>query len=48
MNERDPGGTVKLQGSEVRKVEDLKYFLSTGRSNGGKEVKRGGEKCRFS
>lgn len=39
MNERDPSGTVKLQGSEVRKVEELKYLGSIVWINGGKEVK---------
>ncbi|KAK2897245.1 hypothetical protein Q8A73_013625 [Channa argus] len=40
--ERDPGGTVRLQGAEVKKVQDFKYLGSTVQSNGecGKEVKR--------
>ncbi|KAK2899617.1 hypothetical protein Q8A73_012746 [Channa argus] len=42
VNERDPGGTVRLQGAEVKKVQDFKYLGSTVQSNGecGKEVKR--------
>ncbi|KAK2913101.1 hypothetical protein Q8A73_007214 [Channa argus] len=42
VNERDPGGTVRLQGTEVKKVQDFKYLGSTVQSNGecGKEVKR--------
>ncbi|KAK2893246.1 hypothetical protein Q8A73_015730 [Channa argus] len=36
------GGTVRLQGAEVKKVQDFKYLGSTVQSNGecGKEVKR--------
>ena len=34
VNERNPGGTVKLQGAEKKKVEDFKYFGSTVQSNG--------------
>lgn len=40
MNERDPGGIVKLQESEERKMEDLKY-LDEGVC---KQVKTGGKK----
>ena len=42
VNERDPSRTVRLQGAEVKKVEDFKYLGSTVHSNGkcGKEVKR--------
>ncbi|KAF3704702.1 hypothetical protein EXN66_Car020392 [Channa argus] len=42
VNERDPGGTVRLQGAEVKKVQDFKYLGSMVQSNGecGKEVKR--------
>ncbi|KAK2896145.1 hypothetical protein Q8A73_015633 [Channa argus] len=42
VNERDPGGMVRLQGAEVKKVQDFKYLGSTVQSNGecGKEVKR--------
>ena len=34
MNERNPSGTVRLQGAEVKKVEDFKYLGSTVQSNG--------------
>ena len=34
MNEKDPSGTVKLQGAEIKKVEDFKYLGSTVQSNG--------------
>ncbi|WP_139267332.1 reverse transcriptase domain-containing protein, partial [Escherichia coli] len=42
VNERDSSRTVRLQGVEVKKVEDFKYLGSTVQSNGecGKEVKR--------
>ncbi|KAK2887924.1 hypothetical protein Q8A73_019372 [Channa argus] len=42
VNERDSGGMVRLQGAEVKKVQDFKYLGSTVQSNGecGKEVKR--------
>ena len=42
VNEKDPSGTVKLQGAEIKKVEDFKYLGSTVQSNGecGKEVKK--------
>ena len=42
VNEKDPGGTVMLQGAEITKVEDFKYLGSTIQSNGecGKEVKK--------
>ena len=41
VNERNPSGTVKLQGAEIKKVEDFKYLGSTVQNNGecGKEVK---------
>ncbi|RDD63985.1 hypothetical protein DU478_22590, partial [Thalassococcus profundi] len=41
VNDRDPSGTVRLQGEEVKKVQDFKYLGSTVQSNGecGKEVK---------
>ena len=29
VNERNPTGTVRLQGEEVKKVEDVKYLEST-------------------
>ncbi|RJG11798.1 hypothetical protein D4A39_16960, partial [Alcanivorax profundi] len=40
--DRDPSGTVRLQGEEVKKVQDFKYLGSTVQSNGecGKEVKK--------
>ncbi|KAF3700449.1 Interleukin-2 receptor subunit beta [Channa argus] len=43
MNERDPGGTGRLQGAEVKKVQELKYLGSTVQSNGecGKEAYHG-------
>ncbi|KAK2919253.1 hypothetical protein Q8A73_003624 [Channa argus] len=34
VNERDPGGTVRLQGAEVKKVQHFKYLGSTVQSNG--------------
>ncbi|RXN38888.1 Retrovirus-related Pol poly LINE-1 [Labeo rohita] len=42
VNERDPSGMVRLQGAEVKKVQDFKYLGSTVQGNGecGKEVKR--------
>ena len=42
VNERQVNGTVKMQGEEVVKVEDLKYLGSTVQSNGecGREVKK--------
>nr|XP_033493144.1 uncharacterized protein LOC117263658 [Epinephelus lanceolatus] len=42
VNEKDPSGTVRLQGVEINKVEDYKYLESTVQSNGecGKEVKK--------
>ena len=42
VNERNPSGTVKLQGAEIKKVEDFKYLGSTVQNNGecGKEVKK--------
>ena len=42
VNERDPSGTVKLQGAEIKKVEHFKYLGSTVQSNGecGKELKK--------
>ena len=29
VNERNPSGTVRLQGAEIKKVEDFNYFRST-------------------
>ncbi|MCJ8748268.1 hypothetical protein PDJAM_G00163190 [Pangasius djambal] len=54
VNEREGSGTVRLQGEEVKKVQEFKYLGSTVQSNGecGKEVKKqvqvgmGGERCR--
>ena len=42
VNKRQVNGTVKMQGEEVVKVEDLKYLGSTVQSNGecGREVKK--------
>ncbi|KAK3573123.1 hypothetical protein QTP86_014136 [Hemibagrus guttatus] len=42
VNEREGSGTVRLQGEEVKKVQEFKYSGSTVRSNGeyGKEVKK--------
>ncbi|KAK3515337.1 hypothetical protein QTP70_017194, partial [Hemibagrus guttatus] len=42
VNEREGSGTVRLQGEEVKKVEEFKYLGSTVQSNGecGKEVKK--------
>ena len=42
VNERLVNGTVKVQGEEVVKVEDVKYLGSTVQSNGecGREVKK--------
>ncbi|KAK3527328.1 hypothetical protein QTP86_020250 [Hemibagrus guttatus] len=42
VNEREGGGTVRLQGEEVKKVQEFKYLGSTVQSNGecGKEVKK--------
>ncbi|KAK3514974.1 hypothetical protein QTP70_000744, partial [Hemibagrus guttatus] len=42
VNERDGSGTVRLQGEEVKKVQEFKYLGSTVQSNGecGKEVKK--------
>ncbi|MCJ8736400.1 hypothetical protein PDJAM_G00257490 [Pangasius djambal] len=41
VNEREGSGTVRLQGEEVKKVQEFKYLGSTVQSNGecGKEVK---------
>lgn len=41
VKERDPSGTVRLQGAEIKKVEDFKYLGSTHQSKGkcGKEEK---------
>ena len=41
VNERDPRGTVSLQGVEIKKVEDFKYLESIVQSNSkcGKRVK---------
>ena len=47
---KDTGsGTVKMQGEEVAKVEDLKYLGSTVQSNGecGREVKKRVQACRM-
>ncbi|KAK3544853.1 hypothetical protein QTP86_027527, partial [Hemibagrus guttatus] len=42
VNEREGRGTVRLQGEEVKKVQEFKYLGSTVQSNGeyGKEVKK--------
>ncbi|KAK3548137.1 hypothetical protein QTP70_004872 [Hemibagrus guttatus] len=42
VNEREGSGTVRLQGEEVKKVQEIKYLGSTVQSNGecGKEVKK--------
>ena len=42
VNERNPRGTVRLQGAEMKKVEDFKNLGSTVQSNRecGKEVKK--------
>ncbi|KAK3511626.1 hypothetical protein QTP70_013648 [Hemibagrus guttatus] len=42
VNEREGSGTVRLQGDEVKKVQEFKYLGSTVQSNGecGKEVKK--------
>ncbi|KAK3536339.1 hypothetical protein QTP86_006369 [Hemibagrus guttatus] len=42
VNEREGSGTVRLQGEEVKKVQEFKYLESTVQSNGecGKEVIR--------
>ncbi|KAK3571592.1 hypothetical protein QTP86_015323 [Hemibagrus guttatus] len=42
VNEREESGTVRLQGEEVKKVQEFKYLGSTVQSNGecGKEVKK--------
>ncbi|KAK3528565.1 hypothetical protein QTP70_002799 [Hemibagrus guttatus] len=42
VNEREGSGTVRLQGEEVKKVQEFKYLGSTVQSNGecGKEYKR--------
>ncbi|KAK3521291.1 hypothetical protein QTP70_003137 [Hemibagrus guttatus] len=42
VNERERSGTVRLQGEEVKKVQEFKYLGSTVQSNGecGKEVKK--------
>ncbi|KAK3570342.1 hypothetical protein QTP86_017287 [Hemibagrus guttatus] len=42
VNEREGSGTVRLQGEEVKKVQELKYLGSTVQSNGEcvKEVKK--------
>ncbi|KAK3517615.1 hypothetical protein QTP70_013098, partial [Hemibagrus guttatus] len=43
VNEREGSGTVRLQGEEVKKVQEFKYLGSTVQSNGecAKEVKKG-------
>ncbi|KAK3518357.1 hypothetical protein QTP86_003615, partial [Hemibagrus guttatus] len=42
VNEREGSGTVRLQGEEVKKVQEFKYLGSTVQSNGecAKEVKK--------
>ncbi|KAK3509487.1 hypothetical protein QTP70_035130, partial [Hemibagrus guttatus] len=42
VNEREGSGTIRLQGEEVKKVQEFKYLRSTVQSNGecGKEVKK--------
>ncbi|KAK3552479.1 hypothetical protein QTP86_012164 [Hemibagrus guttatus] len=42
VNEREGSGTVRLQGEEMKKVQEFKYLVSTVQSNGecGKEVKK--------
>ncbi|KAK3552498.1 hypothetical protein QTP86_012369 [Hemibagrus guttatus] len=42
VNEREGSGTVRLQGEEVKKVQEFKYLGSTVQTNGecGKEVKK--------
>ncbi|KAK3546297.1 hypothetical protein QTP70_025706 [Hemibagrus guttatus] len=42
VNEREGSGTVRLQGEEVKKVQEFKYLGSTVQGNGecGKEVKK--------
>ncbi|KAK3553196.1 hypothetical protein QTP86_031776 [Hemibagrus guttatus] len=42
VNEREGSGTVRLQGEEVKKVQEFKYLGSTVQSNGecGKELKK--------
>ncbi|KAK3507288.1 hypothetical protein QTP70_013545 [Hemibagrus guttatus] len=42
VNEREGSGTIRLQGEEVKKVQEFKYLGSTVQSNGecGKEVKK--------
>ncbi|KAK3526662.1 hypothetical protein QTP70_030874 [Hemibagrus guttatus] len=42
VNEREGSGTVRLQGEEVKKVQEFKYLGSTVQNNGecGKEVKK--------
>ncbi|KAK3524774.1 hypothetical protein QTP86_004220 [Hemibagrus guttatus] len=42
VNEREGSGTVRLQGEEVKEVQEFKYLGSTVQSNGecGKEVKK--------
>ncbi|KAK3523572.1 hypothetical protein QTP70_002481 [Hemibagrus guttatus] len=41
VNEREGSGTVRIQGEEVKKVQEFKYLGSTVQSNGecGKEIK---------
>ncbi|KAK3510392.1 hypothetical protein QTP70_005867 [Hemibagrus guttatus] len=42
VNEKEGSGTVRLQGEEVKKIQEFKYLGSTVQSNGecGKEVKK--------
>ena len=44
VNERQDNGTVRIQGEEVTKVDDLKYLGSTVQSNGecGRECRQDG------
>ncbi|KAK3555770.1 hypothetical protein QTP86_028946 [Hemibagrus guttatus] len=50
VNEREGSGTVRLQGEEVKKVQEFKYLGSTVQSNGecGKEVGEAHEKTQES
>ncbi|KAK3564328.1 hypothetical protein QTP86_013250 [Hemibagrus guttatus] len=44
VNEREGSGTVRLQGEEVKKVQEFKYLGSTVQSNGEYEKEIGGYK----
>ncbi|KAK3554690.1 hypothetical protein QTP70_032660 [Hemibagrus guttatus] len=50
VNEREGSGTVRLQGEEVKKVQEFQYLGSTVQSNGeyGKEVKKRVQAVAFS